>query len=142
MLFSATATKKIDELTKLALKKEPMYVGVDDSKDVATVDGLEQGSSHLFCKNPNPIAYRNDIFTGYVVCPADKRFLFLFTFLKRNRKRKVMVFFSTCLSVKFHHELLNYIDLPVMCIHVSIHRVMNYEFTINSLFDFRESKSR
>lgn len=30
-----------------------------------------------------------------------------------------MVFFSSCLSVKFHHELLNYIDLPVMCIHVS-----------------------
>jgi hypothetical protein len=23
-------------------------------------------------------------------------------------------------SVKFHHELLNYMDLPVMCIHVSI----------------------
>ena len=29
-----------------------------------------------------------------------------------------MVFFSSCMSVKFHHELLNYIDLPVMCIHV------------------------
>lgn len=45
MLFSATATKKTDELTKLALKKEPMYVGVDDSKEVATVDGLEQGKT-------------------------------------------------------------------------------------------------
>jgi len=96
MLFSATANKKISELTKLALKKEPMYVGVDDSKEIATVDGLEQ---------------------GYIVCPADKRFLFLFTFLKKNRKRKVMVFFSSCLSVKFYHELLNYIDLPVSCIH-------------------------
>ena len=31
----------------------------------------------------------------------------------------MMVFFSSCLSVKYHHELLNYIDLPVMCIHVS-----------------------
>ena len=30
-----------------------------------------------------------------------------------------MVFFNSCLSVKYHHELLNYIDLPVMCIHVS-----------------------
>ncbi len=29
-----------------------------------------------------------------------------------------MVFFSSCMSVKYHHELLNYIDLPVMCIHV------------------------
>ena len=54
---------------------------------------------------------------GYVVCPSDKRFLLLFTFLKRNRNKKVMVFFSSCNSVKFHAELLNYIDLPVMDIH-------------------------
>ena len=31
-----------------------------------------------------------------------------------------MVFFSSCLSVKYHHELLNYIDLPVLSIHVSL----------------------
>lgn len=31
-----------------------------------------------------------------------------------------MVFFSSCMSVKYHYELLNYIDLPVLAIHVSI----------------------
>lgn len=97
MLFSATKTPKTDALTTFALKREPIYIGVDDSKDEATVDGLEQ---------------------GYVVCPSEKRFLLLFTFLKKNRKKKVMVFFSSCLAVKYFHELLNYIDLPVMCIHV------------------------
>ncbi|XP_018579590.1 probable ATP-dependent RNA helicase pitchoune [Anoplophora glabripennis] len=96
MLFSATQNKKTDALTSLALKKEPIYVGVDDAKDEATVSGLEQ---------------------GYVVCPSEKRLLVLFTFLKKNRKKKVMVFFSSCMSVKYHHELFNYIDLPVMCIH-------------------------
>lgn len=101
MLFSATQTKKIESLTSLALKKDPIYVGVDDTKDIATVSGLEQ---------------------GYVVCPSDKRLLVLFTFLKKNRKKKVMVFFSSCMSVKFHHELFNYIDLPVMCIHVSLRK--------------------
>ena len=30
-----------------------------------------------------------------------------------------MVFFSSCNSVKFHSELLNYIDIPVLDIHVS-----------------------
>lgn len=99
MLFSATKTPKTDALTTFALKKEPVYIGVDDSKDEATVDGLEQ---------------------GYVVCPSEKRFLLLFTFLKKNRKKKVMVFFNSCLAVKYFHELLNYIDLPVMCIHVRI----------------------
>lgn len=52
------------------------------------------------------------------MCPSEKRFLLLFTFLKKNRKKKLMVFFSSCMSVKFHYELLNYIDLPVMAIHV------------------------
>ncbi|XP_035769268.1 ATP-dependent RNA helicase DDX18 [Neolamprologus brichardi] len=96
MLFSATQTRKVEDLARISLKKEPLYVGVDDNKDKATVDGLEQ---------------------GYVVCPSEKRFLLLFTFLKKNRKKKLMVFFSSCMSVKFHYELLNYIDLPVMAIH-------------------------
>ncbi|RMC18773.1 hypothetical protein DUI87_04669 [Hirundo rustica rustica] len=96
MLFSATQTRKVEDLAKISLKKEPLYVGVDDNKETATVDGLEQ---------------------GYVVCPSEKRFLLLFTFLKKNRKKKLMVFFSSCMSVKYHYELLNYIDLPVLAIH-------------------------
>ncbi|CAN2389060.1 cellular response to estradiol stimulus [Pristimantis euphronides] len=96
MLFSATQTRKVEDLARISLKKEPLYVGVDDNKATATVEGLEQ---------------------GYVVCPSEKRFLLLFTFLKKNRKKKMMVFFSSCMSVKFHYELLNYIDLPVMAIH-------------------------
>ncbi|EDW43133.1 GM26397 [Drosophila sechellia] len=96
MLFSATQTARIEALSKLALKSEPIYVGVHDNQDTATVDGLEQ---------------------GYIVCPSEKRLLVLFTFLKKNRKKKVMVFFSSCMSVKYHHELFNYIDLPVTSIH-------------------------
>lgn len=42
MLFSATQTRKIEDLARISLKKEPLYVGVDDKKEKATVDGLEQ----------------------------------------------------------------------------------------------------
>lgn len=120
MLFSATQTKKTEALTSLALKKDPIYVGVDDTKDTATVSGLEQ---------------------GYVVCPSDKRLLVLFTFLKKNRKKKVMVFFSSCMSVKFHHELFNYIDLPVMCIHVS-RKILNVAFLQTQRLSCRESRNK
>eukprot|EP00968_Pinguiococcus_pyrenoidosus_P027699 scaffold7415_cov267-Pinguiococcus_pyrenoidosus.AAC.3 len=96
VLFSATQTRKVEDLARLSIEGDPVYVGVDDSERVSTVTGLEQ---------------------GYVVCPSEKRFLLLFTFLKKNRNRKVMVFFSSCNSVKFHAELLNYIDVPVMDIH-------------------------
>ena len=64
-----------------------------------------------------PLMYPICDFQGYVMCEPDKRFLLLFTFLKKNKKRKVMVFLSSCMAVRFYHELLNYIDLSVMCIH-------------------------
>mmetsp|Transcript_13716 Transcript_13716/g.37042 ORF Transcript_13716/g.37042 Transcript_13716/m.37042 type:complete len:694 (+) Transcript_13716:90-2171(+) len=94
-LFSATQTRKVADLARLSLTK-PVFVEVKSRDNVATVSGLTQ---------------------GYVVCPAANRFLLLFTFLKRNRDKKVMVFFSACNSVKFHDELLNYVDVPVACIH-------------------------
>ena len=54
-----------------------------------------------------------------MVCDSDKRFLLLFTFLKKNKGKKVIVFMSSCNSVKYHAELLNYIDVPVLDLHVS-----------------------
>uniref|UniRef100_A0A2K5DAB5 ATP-dependent RNA helicase n=1 Tax=Aotus nancymaae TaxID=37293 RepID=A0A2K5DAB5_AOTNA len=54
---------------------------------------------------------------GYVVHPSEKRFLLFFTFLEKNRKKVLMVFLSSCMSVKYHCKLPNYIDLPVLAIH-------------------------
>lgn len=51
MLFSATQTRKVEDLARISLKKEPLYVGVDDNKDNATVDGLEQVPSATFLFN-------------------------------------------------------------------------------------------
>jgi len=97
MLFSATQTKKVEDLARTAIDpKSAVYVEVPNETSLATAAGLEQ---------------------GYVTVPSDRRFLLLFTFLKKNKNKKIMVFFSSCNSVKFHSELLNYIDVPVMDIH-------------------------
>ena len=93
MLFSATQTKKVEDLARVSFKNKPVFVGVAQDDAVSTVSRLEQ---------------------GYVVCPSQQRFLLLFTFLKRNLKKKVMVFFSSCNAVKYHAELLNYIDIPCL----------------------------
>ena len=98
MLFSATQTTKVTDLARISLRPGPLYINVDSEKESSTVDMLEQ---------------------GYVVCESDQRFMLLFTFLKRNLKKKVIVFFSSCNSVKYHSELLNYIDVPVLDLHVS-----------------------
>ena len=42
VLFSATQTRNVEDLARLSLKRSPLYVGVDDHKDTATVEGLQQ----------------------------------------------------------------------------------------------------
>lgn len=97
MLFSATQTTKVTDLARMSLRPGPLYIDVDKEETTSTVSTLSQ---------------------GYVVCPSDRRFLLLFTFLKKHMKKKIVVFFSSCNSVKYHAELLNYIDVPVLDLHV------------------------
>ncbi len=95
-LFSATQTTKVEDLARISLRPGPLFINVAAKELNSTADRLEQ---------------------GYVVCESDKRFLLLFSFLKKNIKKKIIVFFSSCNSVKYYSELLNYIDLPVLDLH-------------------------
>jgi ATP-dependent RNA helicase DDX18/HAS1 len=116
MLFSATQTKKVEDLARVSFKNKPVFVGVAQDDAVSTVSRLEQ---------------------GYVVCPSQQRFLLLFTFLKRNLKKKVMVFFSSCNAVKYHAELLNYIDIPCL----DIHGKLKQQRRTTTFFEFCNAKS-
>lgn len=117
MLFSATQTKQIEDLARLSINpKTAVYVAVDSESSEATAENLEQ---------------------GYVTCPSDKRFMLLFTFLKKNKNKKIMVFFSSCNSVKFHAELLNYIDIAVLDIHGRQKQVKR----TTTFFQFQKAKT-
>lgn len=96
VLFSATQTRNVEDLARVSLANEPLYIGVDDDQQHSTAAGIEQ---------------------GYTIVSAELRFILLFTFLKKNLNKKIMVFFSSCNSVKYHAEVLNYIDIPVLDIH-------------------------
>ena len=115
MLFSATQTTKVEDLARISLRPGPLYINVDHQKEHSTVAGLEQ---------------------GYVICDSDKRFLLLFSFLKRNLKKKIIVFFSSCNCVKYHAELLNYIDLPVL----DLHGKQKQQKRTNTFFEFCNAK--
>ncbi|KAK8489571.1 hypothetical protein V6N13_123355 [Hibiscus sabdariffa] len=95
-LFSATQTKKVEDLVRLSFQTTPIYIDVDDGRKKVTNEGLQQ---------------------GYCVVHSSKRFVLLYSFLKRNLSKKVMVFFSSCNSVKFHAELLRYIHVDCLDIH-------------------------
>lgn len=96
MLFSATQTTKVQDLARISLRPGPLYINVHADLAASTVSRLEQ---------------------GYVVCESDRRFLLLFTFLKKNAGKKIIVFMSSCNSVKYHSDLLNFIDVPVLDLH-------------------------
>ncbi|XP_058227200.1 DEAD-box ATP-dependent RNA helicase 51-like isoform X1 [Rhododendron vialii] len=95
-LFSATQTKKVEDLARLSFQTTPVYIDVDDGRKKVTNEGLQQ---------------------GYCIVPSAKRFILLYSFLKRNLSKKVMVFFSSCNSVKYHSELLRYIHVDCFDIH-------------------------
>ncbi|KAK7354318.1 hypothetical protein VNO80_19777 [Phaseolus coccineus] len=95
-LFSATQTKKVEDLARLSFQTTPIYINVDDGRKKVTNEGLQQ---------------------GYVVVPCAKRFVVLYSFLRRYQSKKVMVFFSSCNSVKFHADLLKCTGLDCLNIH-------------------------
>ncbi|KIK02284.1 hypothetical protein K443DRAFT_97105 [Laccaria amethystina LaAM-08-1] len=111
MLFSATQTTKVTDLARISLRPGPIHIDVDKEEATSTVSTLSQ---------------------GYVVCPSDRRFLLLYTFLKKNLKKKVIVFFSSCNSVKYHAELMNYIDVPVL----DLHGKQKQQKRTNTFFEF------
>ncbi|KAK4236949.1 hypothetical protein C8A03DRAFT_35104 [Achaetomium macrosporum] len=115
MLFSATQTTKVEDLARISLRPGPLYINVDEGKQFSTVEGLDQ---------------------GYVVVDADKRFLLLFSFLRKMAKKKVIVFFSSCNSVKYYSELLQYIDLPVL----DLHGKQKQQKRTNTFFEFCNAK--
>ncbi|GAV62816.1 DEAD domain-containing protein/Helicase_C domain-containing protein/DUF4217 domain-containing protein [Cephalotus follicularis] len=110
-LFSATQTKKVEDLARLSFQTTPVYIDVDDGRTKVTNEGLQQ---------------------GYCVVPSAKRFILLYSFLKRNMSKKVMVFFSSCSSVKFHSELLRYIQVDCF----DIHGKQKQQKRTSTFFDF------
>ncbi len=69
VFFSATLNQRTHNLAKSALKANCIMVGVEDNAD-ATVETLEQ---------------------GYIICNPATKFSLLYTFLKRNKAKKVMI---------------------------------------------------
>ncbi|XP_026380977.1 ATP-dependent RNA helicase HAS1-like [Papaver somniferum] len=110
-LFSATQTKKVEDLARLSFQTKPIYIDVDEDRKKSTNEGLEQ---------------------GYCIVPSERRFLLLYSFLKRNLSKKVMVFFSSCMSVKYHSEILRYIHVDCF----DIHGKQKQQKRTSTFFDF------
>lgn len=133
VLFSATESDKTQALKNMIYQKEPIYVRISGKEKKATVSGLRQEA---------------------VFCPSEDRMMYLFGLVNEFKGKKVMVFFNSCISAKFHADVVNCFDHGVKCIHVSYifyfkclysyhlkyKYLIIYKLKTNNVF--RESKSR
>ena len=96
MLFSATLSKKIENLGLLSLN-DPVYIKlkINPEGQNNNLQNLEQ---------------------GYLILEGNLKFNFLYTFLKNNSNKKIMIFFNSCSEVQFFSYLLNYIGIKVLSI--------------------------
>lgn len=85
----------IEKFVNLSMIQNPIVLNQVEREE-KIVDGLEE---------------------GYIIAPSDKRFHFLLNFLEKNKKKKVIVLFSSCLSTIHHHDLFSSLDVPVSSIH-------------------------
>lgn len=85
----------MEDLARLSIRPSAVYTGVHDDSAAATVDGLQQGYMCAYIHVVRPIFFFTimliGLYVGYVLCPAEQRFMLLYTFLKKNIGKKVMV---------------------------------------------------
>jgi ATP-dependent RNA helicase DDX10/DBP4 len=97
LLFSATQTKRVSDLARLSLK-DPEFVSVHEGADSATPATLQQ---------------------NYVVTPLPEKLDTLWSFIRANLKKKILVFLSSGKQVRFVYEAFRHLrpGLPLLHLH-------------------------
>ncbi|KAK5069210.1 ATP-dependent RNA helicase dbp4 [Lithohypha guttulata] len=96
LLFSATQTKKINDLVRLSLQ-EPEFVSVHESANTATPSKLQQ---------------------NYIVTPLAEKLDVLWSFLRTNTKKKILVFLSSGKQVRFVYEAFRHLQPGIPLLHL------------------------
>ncbi|KAH0615235.1 uncharacterized protein H6S33_000871 [Morchella sextelata] len=73
---------------------------------------------------------------GYVMVSTDKRFILLFSFVKKFQKKKVIVVTSSTAAAKAYGDILNAMDLPVS----QMHGKQNSKINASNLAEFNEAE--
>ncbi|KAK5952022.1 ATP-dependent RNA helicase dbp4 [Knufia fluminis] len=96
LLFSATQTKKINDLVRLSLH-EPEFVSVHESANSATPSKLQQ---------------------NYIVTPLPEKLDVLWSFIRANVKKKILVFLSSGKQVRFVYESFRHLQPGIPLLHL------------------------
>lgn len=140
---------------ELVIREEPATTKIDNYALVEYEEGATQydeevegvivpaKSKYLAAAVDNygaMVPLNSDIYEAYdhtlVSCPEHLRFRLLYTFLKKNVDKKVIIYCSTTDSVKFISNLLGRFKIPVC----TMHGLQKREKFISTFFKFSDSK--
>ncbi|KAI0409000.1 ATP-dependent RNA helicase DBP4 [Xylaria palmicola] len=96
LLFSATQSRKVSDLSRLSLK-DPEYIAVHESAASSTPESLQQ---------------------HYLVTPLASKLNTLYGFIKSNLKSKILVFFSSGKQVRFAFETMRHLRPGIPLYHL------------------------
>ncbi|XP_078433400.1 P-loop containing nucleoside triphosphate hydrolases superfamily protein isoform X2 [Wolffia australiana] len=112
LLLSATLNEKVNRLAQISLE-DPVMIGLQDEKIKKKVRFSEKGSLIADSKQPDIENYRlpDGLAQRYVKVPCGSRLTVLLSlirsFYEADSSHKMVVFFSTCDGVDFHHAVIN-----------------------------------
>lgn len=101
LLFSATLTSSVGDLARLSMK-DPLQISVD--KDITTPETLKQ---------------------KYTIINLEQKLSFAWSFIKRHKKSKILIFIATCKQTRFIHDLFCRIrpGVSIMALHGGLHQL-------------------
>jgi len=96
LLFSATQTKRVSDLSRLALK-DPEYISTTTVDTAATPKTLQQ---------------------NYIVTPLNQKLDTLWSFIQSTKKAKIIVFLSSGKQVRFVYESFRHMQPGIPLLHL------------------------
>ena len=117
MLFSATQTKKVSDLARLALR-DPEYVAVHEAASSATPTTLKQ---------------------YYTITPLPEKLDMLFSFIKANLKAKIIVFLSSGKQVRFVYDSFRHLQPGITLMHLHGRQKQTARLDVTSKFSSTKS---
>ena len=117
LLFSATQTKRVSDLARLSLK-EPEFVSAHEGAESATPATLQQ---------------------NYVVTPLPEKLDTLWSFIRANLKKKMLVFLSSGKQVRFVYEAFRHLQPGLPLLHLHGRQKQTARFDITTRFSASKS---
>ncbi|KAA0195311.1 hypothetical protein HAZT_HAZT003006 [Hyalella azteca] len=113
MLFSATKSKKLEDLSSKILRENFKIVDLSMQSKTGASTG-DKSTLKLAAEDHKTAA--DKLTHTYLECCIFQRFIVLYKLLSENTDKKTMVFINTCDGVNFYKRLLGLLGITVLAI--------------------------